>query len=117
MKTMKKRTVGVFAVAVGLALAGVSCGGEDDSKYEISVTDYCDMYKKQCGYITEILSTCIDDYSKRKCNSEYLTFMNCALSNTTAGCCDTELCGSDDAIAQAKKICDDSWKEYKDCAY
>ena len=99
-----------------LVFAGAGCGGEDDSQYQVTVHEYCDMYKTKCGYYTELLSTCEGDYGKMKCSSDYVTFMNCALSNTDASCSDTELRGDED-IGKAKKICDDSWNTYKNCAY
>lgn len=79
LENMKKECPGKY-------LELVDCANKNGGK--MTVPDYCDKHKAKCGYVTEILSTCIGDYSRLECAEYYTGWMDCALTNTTLECID-----------------------------
>lgn len=63
------------------------CANKNGGK--MSVSDYCNAHKRECGYVTELISSCTDDYGALSCAENYVAFMDCALTNTTLECIDT----------------------------
>ena len=64
----------------------VDCANKNGGK--MSVSTYCNVHKAECGYVTELISTCTEDYSALECAENYAAFMDCALTNTTLECVD-----------------------------
>lgn len=65
----------------------------DNNGGKMTVSDYCAAHKLGCGYVTELLSKCTDDYGNIPCTEQYVAMMSCAIENSSAKCEDTTLTG------------------------